>query len=262
VTSNHSTTRVRNGTANALPSPKSQVYLFAGRRRGQANLSPARTLGGLKRGTQERKMPPDEQRRGCAPRDHKSQEMTPSARAYAPTRSSKPHPRAPPPPRLKPGPVVVCRFRRCKQRSLNHCPWPFAAHTSPTTLLLLLFTAHFLPHSPLLAGHLAPGPDAAALRAVSSAVRSACFRACARVLRAMVARVQIAQSTANWKGQTLTATAAIEQKHVQNRALLGATFEPQPHTVMEPRRRSWSSSRRFCSSAHSSFSRAFCFRST
>ena len=34
--------------------------------------------------------------------------MTPSVRAYAPTRSSKPHPRAPPPdPRLKLGPVFV-----------------------------------------------------------------------------------------------------------------------------------------------------------
>ena len=36
------------------------------------------------------------------------QEMTPSVRANAPTRSSKPHPRAPPPdPRLKLGPVFV-----------------------------------------------------------------------------------------------------------------------------------------------------------
>ena len=36
------------------------------------------------------------------------QEMAPSVRAYASTRSSKPHPRAPPPdPRLKPGPVFV-----------------------------------------------------------------------------------------------------------------------------------------------------------
>jgi len=34
--------------------------------------------------------------------------MTPSVRTYAPTRSSEPHPRAPPPdPRLKPGPVFV-----------------------------------------------------------------------------------------------------------------------------------------------------------
>ena len=34
--------------------------------------------------------------------------MTPPVRAYAPTRSSKPHPRAPPPdPRLKLGPVFV-----------------------------------------------------------------------------------------------------------------------------------------------------------
>jgi len=34
--------------------------------------------------------------------------MNPSVRAYTPTRSSKPHPWAPPPdPRLKPGPVFV-----------------------------------------------------------------------------------------------------------------------------------------------------------
>jgi len=38
----------------------------------EPKLSPARTLGGLERGTEEPKKSPDEQRRGCAPRGHQS----------------------------------------------------------------------------------------------------------------------------------------------------------------------------------------------
>ena len=84
---NYSTAKVRNGTANApsvssaepelelmqphmaqKPVLRGEVKCFFGR----AKLSPARTPGSLERRTQEPKKPPDEQRRGCAPRGHQS----------------------------------------------------------------------------------------------------------------------------------------------------------------------------------------------
>ena len=63
-------------------------------------------------------------------------EMTPSVRALAPARSSKSHPRAPPPdPRLKPGPVFVASGGVINIEALCAAP-PVALAHSPSQMPL------------------------------------------------------------------------------------------------------------------------------